>query len=271
MSNRKLVMEEYDGKVLIGFQKEGCDPQVDTREGTIESLLPAIPEYVATAEQKWAESPKMPAYKPPAEPKPAAATAQKAEELPLLANQEKPKAEAPAPEPAPSTEAPTEAPVEAPAEEPTEAPAEEVAAEETKEGTEEKVAEPTGPAEEQAPEPEAPAAEAVVQPAEPVHTLEKEGATEEGKAEDMATMREDITQAQTEEPAAAPTEAAPTPAAAAPTGGWDYYLKDGRGPFADIQAAMDEMGMDQQNRPHHNRWDRLSSALKDQIQKRPKS
>jgi len=66
------------------------------------------------------------------------------------------------------------------------------------------------------------------------------------------------------------------PAALAPTvsyisGEWEYYLQDGRGPFPDIQAAMDEMGLDKEKRPHHNRWDRLSSQLKDQIQRRPKA
>jgi len=90
-----------------------------------------------------------------------------------------------------------------------------------------------------------------------VHALEKEGATEEAKAEDMATMREDIAQ--------------PPPAAAAPTGAWEYWLKDGRGPYSDIQAAMDAMGLDKETRPHHNRWDRLSTQLKEQIQRQPKA
>ncbi|MBA7633849.1 hypothetical protein ES703_41420 [subsurface metagenome] len=113
MANRKLVMEEHEGKVLVGVQQEGCDPVVKTVEGNLDAALAQVPEMLTEAQEKWATSPKMPAYKPPAEPKPAAAPAQKAESLPLLQGEEKPKAEevAPAPE-----EAPAEAPVEAPAE-----------------------------------------------------------------------------------------------------------------------------------------------------------
>ncbi|KKM87067.1 hypothetical protein LCGC14_1272700 [marine sediment metagenome] len=49
-----------------------------------------------------------------------------------------------------------------------------------------------------------------------------------------------------------------------------YYLEDGRGPFADVQAAMDELGLDKAKRPQHNRWARLSSELKQKIQRRAK-
>jgi len=52
---------------------------------------------------------------------------------------------------------------------------------------------------------------------------------------------------------------------------WDYYLKDGRGPYPDIQKAMDAMGLDSEKRPHHNRWDRLSTQLKEQIQRKSKT
>jgi hypothetical protein len=59
-------------------------------------------------------------------------------------------------------------------------------------------------------------------------------------------------------------------AATAATGDFEYYLKDGRGPFADVQLAMDAMGVDKTNRPHHNRWDRLSTEYKDAIPRRIK-
>ena len=67
------------------------------------------------------------------------------------------------------------------------------------------------------------------------------------------------------------SEAQPTPSTAAKPGEWAYYLQDGRGPFESVQAAMDELGMDKNNRPLHNRWDRLSTALKEKIQRRPKA
>lgn len=61
------------------------------------------------------------------------------------------------------------------------------------------------------------------------------------------------------------------PSAAAKPGEWEYYLQDGRGPFESVQAAMDELGLDKATRPMHNRWDRLSTALKEKIQRRPKA
>ncbi len=46
---------------------------------------------------------------------------------------------------------------------------------------------------------------------------------------------------------------------------FQYKLKDGRGPFADIQAAMDAMGLDKTTRPNHNRYNRLSKKLQEEI------
>jgi len=51
---------------------------------------------------------------------------------------------------------------------------------------------------------------------------------------------------------------------------WEYYLKD-RGPFQTVQEAMDALGLDKETRPQHNRWSRLSTQLKDTIQRRPKA
>ncbi|GAH87322.1 unnamed protein product, partial [marine sediment metagenome] len=74
------------------------------------------------------------------------------------------------------------------------------------------------------------------------------------------------------EPSAA--ETAETPPAPQPTLNvgqeWEYYLKDGRGPYSDVQAAMDALGLPMDKRPKHQRWDRLSTQLKEQIQRRPK-
>lgn len=215
MSNRKLVMEEHGGKVLVGMQQEDCDPIVKTVEGDLYDALGQVNGLLAAAQEQWATEPKNPAYKPPATPKPTAAPAKKTDELPLLAGKAGEKAEEAAPAPAPSTEAPTEA--------------EPVAAEETTGETKEEAAEAQAAPAEPEPEPEGPPAEPEPSP----------------------------------EPAEEKAEAAPV--------GVGYYLKDGRGPYADIQAAIDEMGIDKENRPHHNRWDRLSTTLKEQIIRRPKA
>lgn len=47
-----------------------------------------------------------------------------------------------------------------------------------------------------------------------------------------------------------------------------FYLKDGQGPFADVQTALEALGIPPEDRPKHNRYDRLSEKLKEQIIKR---
>lgn len=248
MAKRKLVLEEHDGSVLVGVIQEGCDPVIKTENGNLEDVLPAIPGFLKEAEAKRAAEPKNPTYKPPAAPKPTpapAVQAPKAEELPLLSGTEaaQPKAEEQAPKPEEQAAAPTEEQAEVPAEAPAEAPAEEKAGEAAAEVTEP----PAAPAETE-PEPTVPPAEAeAVEP-------EKAGVAED-KVE--AELSERIAQT-------------PAPQPAKP-GEWDYYLQDGRGPYETVQLAMDALGMDANNRPQHNRWDRLSTALKEKIQRRPKA
>jgi len=135
---------------------------------------------------------------------------------------------------------------------------------------------------EEAPAAEAPAEEQVgglISKDEAINIAEEQGGSRE---QIEATVEEKAAEEETkvEEPSAPaaaaeaePAAPAPEPSAAAPavTGEWEYYLQDGRGPFPDVQSAMDEMGMDKEKRPQHNRWDRLSSQLKEQIQRRPKA
>ena len=67
-------------------------------------------------------------------------------------------------------------------------------------------------------------------------------------------------------------KASPLKASANGNGGeYDYYLKDGQGPFADIQSAMDKMAIPKANRPVHNRYDRLSAKWQEKIERRPKA
>lgn len=227
MPKRKLVMEEQDGSVLVGVLQEGCDPIIKTKEGSIEEVLPAVPDFLTEAQEKWAVSPKNPVYKAPptakATAKPAATAEQpkKAGDLPLLAGTEKPV------EPVP-----------------TEVPAEEKPAEAAAEITEPQAA----PAETE-PEPEVPPAE--LKAVEPAVSGVEEGKTEQEVSERIAQ--------------------APAPQPAAKPGEWEYYLEDGRGPYESVQLALDALGLDKDTRPQHNRWDRLSTALKEKIQRRPKS
>ena len=54
-------------------------------------------------------------------------------------------------------------------------------------------------------------------------------------------------------------------------GNFEYYLKDGRGPFESIQKAMDELGIPAGQRPTHNRYDRLSADWQGKIERRAKA
>ncbi|MBA7601840.1 hypothetical protein ES703_08924 [subsurface metagenome] len=47
-----------------------------------------------------------------------------------------------------------------------------------------------------------------------------------------------------------------------PEGGPGFYLRDGQGPFADVQTALEALGIPPDERPKHNRYERLSEKLK---------
>lgn len=110
---------------------------------------------------------------------------------------------------------------------------------------------------------------------QPAEAPAEEKATVEVAAEEKAPEAE----VEVTEPQAEPAEQeisqriaeAPAPTAVTKPGEWEYYLQDGRGPFKSVQLAMDELGLDKNTRPMHNRWDRLSTALKEKIQRRPKA
>jgi len=253
MSKRKLVLEEHDGSTLVGVLQDGCDPIIKTTEGGLDEALAAIPGFLTEAQEKWAVQPKNPAYKPPVlpkpAPKPAAATpgAPKAEELPLLAGV-KPKVETPSPAPEPEAVAPEPPDKDIDAGEFAEVPSQiepALSGAETKpeamglhipdEGN------LSAPAEAEVTE--TPAAPAV----EPVVAVEGEEKTA------MSRMAEQAAPSQPAKP-----------------GEWEYFLANGQGPFATVQLAMDGLDLDKNNRPSHNRWDRLSTAYKEKIQRRPK-
>lgn len=57
-----------------------------------------------------------------------------------------------------------------------------------------------------------------------------------------------------------------------PRDAYQYFLKDGRGPYTDVQSALvDVPDLAEEDRPKHNRWDRLSTGLKLEILRRPKT
>ncbi|MGD0794290.1 MAG: hypothetical protein ABR958_01675 [Dehalococcoidales bacterium] len=54
-------------------------------------------------------------------------------------------------------------------------------------------------------------------------------------------------------------------------GEFEYFLKDGRGPFETIQKAMEALAVPEANRPKHNRYDRLSKDWKAKIEQKAKA
>ncbi|MDP3062998.1 MAG: hypothetical protein Q8O40_07290 [Chloroflexota bacterium] len=69
----KVVLEEMGVGMVVGVQAKGCDPVLTVLAGvSLEQALARVPELVAAARERWAQSPKMPAYQRPPEPaKPA--------------------------------------------------------------------------------------------------------------------------------------------------------------------------------------------------------
>jgi len=234
MSKRKLVMEEHDGSVLVGVLQDNCDPFIRTMEGSIEQVVGTVPDFLKEAQEKWTVQPKNPAYKAPVKAKAATKPA---------ATAEQPKQTGDLPLLAGTETAEEQATVE-------------VAAEETAPEAQVEVTEPPAAPAEAETEPAVPPVEA--EAVEPVESGVEEEKTEQELGERIAQ-------------APAPQPAQPTPSAAAKTGEVEYYVEDGRGPFESVQLAMDALGLDKDNRPQHNRWDRLSTALKEKIQRRQKS
>ena len=54
-------------------------------------------------------------------------------------------------------------------------------------------------------------------------------------------------------------------------GNYEYFLKDGRGPFESVQKAMDAMKVPPAQRPTHNRYDRLSADWQTKIIRKAKA
>lgn len=81
----KLVLHLKGDRALVGVQQQGTDPIVEpVPAATLEELLGAVPGLVARARERWAQSPRNPAYQgppiaPPPPPPPAVQTTRRQE------------------------------------------------------------------------------------------------------------------------------------------------------------------------------------------------
>ena len=242
MEKVKILIEEREGKCLIGISKEGMDPFVKVVDVTMQWLLdqsPFIAGIKEIADKQWAVMPKRPAYVAPPETKPAATAA--AVTAPKKAEKKAPGKKKPVEKPGETTTSLTPAK------------AEELRADF---GKVEQVSEPK-----------------VDLPAktEPVKTTEvvKVSNPESGQSYEYTKT---TTVTQVPEPA---KETIPAPAAVKQTrvsaDDFQYRLAKptalfpNGGPFKTIQEAMDAIGLDKATRPLHNRYDRLSKKLQAEI------
>jgi hypothetical protein len=260
MSKTKLVIEEREDGVLIGVSREGVDPFVKKMDLTLPQMLdqmPFVKGIVGFAEEQWAVAPKNPPYVKPEAPKTEPKKEPKKPREKKLA-------------PGVLTPGQSAMPVDIPNRVSTELPAlmkddsEDVApaSEEATKPPEKKV-EPS----EQLPtkvEPE---------PSTPVDnpvTLATGGTLHDAKTLlDNAGIFEPVEQASTATvgPPAPETESKRVRVSA---DNFQYRLKDGSGPFATIQEALDAINFDKVNRPLHNRYDRLSKKLQEEIKQETK-
>lgn len=238
-TKRIMIQEIEEGTILVGMEKPGCDPKFPTFKGSI----PDNPENLESLDSILSQVPSL--WKEALEH--------------WAANPKNPAYKPPAPAPKPTT------------------------ATASKPGKAEDLpllagAKPKEPEKaESVPQPETTGETASVPETKTTGEVEAEAPTTVGGlinkedavkiAEDMGGSREELEAREkaTETPAQTAT------AGSKPATGWEYYLKDGRGPYPDIQKAMDDLGMPQDSRPHHTRWDRLSTQLKEQIQRKVKA
>lgn len=255
MQKNKILIEEREDGVLIGISRDGVDPYVKkvnlTWQQTLESV-PFLKGMTEIAEQQWIVSPKNPSYAAP--PKPEAKKVEppkktekpkkggkKPEQPALVEATASPASTAPVEQRAtqtPDEKNPTVSPVKA----------------ETMEPSENVVVKT------EEPKILAPTASVVeASPKEPITPVPSVGTCTETSCPVPVTMSTSVT---TQE---GTPEIKELPKTRTSADEFQYKLKDGRGPFADVQAAMDALGLDKATRPNHNRYDRLSKKLQEEI------
>jgi hypothetical protein len=273
----RIIVNLEDGgeEAQVSFGRDGCDPvimpPVALGEHRLPELLAQVPVMLAQAKEQWTQSPPARSSRsrhqaqPPADPgtEPQSPTQPEAE-LPLLAGAETqpepfhPKLAEPEPvqtEPIPETSQPEEFFVDqhqpAPAD--------------LLEGLDGGDASASGLPEAE-PESE-PAAEP--EPQVPMVSGPTLALGVAGVEERMAEAEQVGLFAGLDEP---PSLAEPEPAQGQSSGGWEYYLKDGRGPYGSTLEALDALGVPQEGRGGYwNRHDRLPKKYQDQIERRAKA
>ncbi|MDP3061637.1 MAG: hypothetical protein Q8O40_00275, partial [Chloroflexota bacterium] len=112
MSRIKVVLDIGEKDCMVGVGQEGCDPQTATiafgEEHGLPVVLASAVRVVETAQARWKEAKRNPAYKPAPPPKPVVKEPEKGKDLPLL--EEKGPAAAPEGVAATATPAETSAP-----------------------------------------------------------------------------------------------------------------------------------------------------------------
>jgi hypothetical protein len=275
LKNKILIEEREDGTLF------GVDPYVKklglTWEQTI-AQLPFLREITSIAEEQWKLSPKNPSYAPA--PKPEVKKLELAKKVAPKKSLEAPGAKIG--QPALTIEKPadeiSQAPITSVAEAKTNSPSE-VVAEISKNSEEPKILAPIASVAE-------PMQKSVTPPVPntgtpglisqtPV-TMSPCGTSPGGTPHNSDNLSEPEIIPGTEANVQAlehaiatgepvKVELVPQTKARTSADAFQYKLKDGRGPVATVQEALDLLGVDKATRPTHNRYDRLSKKLQGEI------
>jgi hypothetical protein len=276
----KIIVNLEEGKdeTQVAIGRDGCDPvilpPVALGEARLPELLAQVPGMLTQAREYWAQSPHYP-QNPRSQR--SRGRNQPAAELPLLAAREREPVQTdstsaepePAEFPSPSSgqtlqDRPDPAAPDDPfaglddgvgGEPAAPQPGEEQPPEEPPE-------EDATASEEAEPEPETPMVSG------PTLALEMAGVQERMEEMEQEQTQADLFAGLDDPPPRAGPEPAPPRSA---SGGWEYYLADGRGPFDSTLDALDALGVPQEGRGSYwSRHDRLPKKYQDQIQRRAK-
>ena len=70
----KIIVTFKEDKALVGIQQTDCDPVFSHVHGDLLAVLCLLPDYLADAQSKWANSPRYPKAELPAPPPAPAVT-----------------------------------------------------------------------------------------------------------------------------------------------------------------------------------------------------
>jgi hypothetical protein len=239
MQKNKIVIEELEDGVLIGISKEKVDPFVKKLDLTFAQMLdqmPFVKGVMGFAEAQWNVSPRNPSYAgaPKTEAKKAEAKISPKKEKKTKKIVAEPMIQSPLPEPTV------------------------------------KLSEPQ-PVITKAPEkPEIKATKVEVNDTGIDHGPDIDKETAQIEAIDKELHPEGTSEINKLPPADGIRTNKPMPVRVS-ADAFQYRIKPGTGktpdigPFATVQEAMDALGIDKATRPTHNRYDRLSKKLREEI------